>query len=125
MNTQIPEPIVSVVMPAYNCENYISTAIESVLVQDISLELIIINDCSRDNTEKVIESYASNYPQIRYYKNETNLGASGSRNRAIQLAKGKYIAFLDSDDWWEAGKLTKQLQLMEASNSVLCSTART
>lgn len=89
MNTQIPEPIVSVVMPAYNCENYISTAIESVLVQDISLELIIINDCSRDNTEKVIESYASNYPQIRYYKNETNLGASGSRNRAIQLAKGK------------------------------------
>lgn len=125
MNTQIPEPIVSVVMPAYNCENYISTAIESVLVQDISLELIIINDCSRDNTEKVIESYASNYPQIRYYKNETNLGASGSRNRAIQLAKGKYIAFLDSDDWWEAGKLTKQLQLMETSNSVLCSTART
>lgn len=124
MNTHITQPLVSVIMPAYNCEKYISTAIESVLAQQISLELIIINDCSSDETEQVIHRYTSSNPNIRYFKNETNLGASGTRNRAVKLALGKYIAFLDSDDWWEADKLKKQLSLIETRSCVLCSTAR-
>lgn len=118
------EILVSVIIPAYNCEKYISKAIDSVLSQNVPLELIIINDCSSDTTEQIISTYASKYPIIRYYKNESNLGASGSRNRAVKLAHGKYVAFLDSDDWWESNKLQKQLDLIQKTASVMCSTAR-
>lgn len=124
MNTHSSQPIVSVIMPAYNCEKYISTAIESVLSQDIPLELIIINDCSKDGTEQIINRYVSTNSNIRYYNNETNLGASGTRNRAVKLALGEYIAFLDSDDWWETNKLKKQVALIKETGCVLCSTAR-
>ena len=124
MNTNSLNPVVSVIMPAYNCEKYIAKALDSALSQKVPLEIIIINDCSTDNTEQVILQYASKHSEIRYYKNEHNLGASGSRNRAVKLALGTYIAFLDSDDWWEPNKLQKQLQLMENTNTVLCSTAR-
>ena len=124
MNTHANQPVVSVIMPAYNCEKYISTAIESVLAQQVPLELIIINDCSSDGTEQAIHQYTSDNSNIRYYKNETNLGASGTRNRAVKLALGQYIAFLDSDDWWEPDKLKKQLALIEKRGCVLCSTAR-
>lgn len=124
MNAQTNKPLVSVIMPAYNCEKYISTAINSVLAQQVSLELIIINDCSSDGTEQIIQQYAAGNSAIRYYKNDKNLGASGSRNRAVKLSQGKYVAFLDSDDWWESDKLKKQLALIEETNCVLCSTAR-
>ena len=115
--------LVSVIIPAYNCEKYISQAIESALVQDIPLEIIVINDCAKDGTEDVIREYLGD-PRIRYIRNEKNLGVAQTRNRGVRLAKGKYVAFLDSDDWWEPGKLQKQLQLMERENVVLCSTAR-
>ena len=117
-------PLVSVIMPAYNCEKYITKALDSVLIQDIPLEIIVINDCSNDHTEDIILQYAAEHPEICYLKNETNLGASGSRNRAVKLAHGKYVAFLDSDDWWEPDKLKKQLELIEKNDIVLCSTAR-
>lgn len=117
------DPIVSVIMPTYNCSKYICTAIDSVLIQNVPLELIIIDDCSSDNTEQLLLKY-SKYEYIRYYKNENNLGAACSRNRGVKLAKGKYIAFLDSDDYWAADKLSKQLDSIEAKHCVLCSTAR-
>lgn len=116
-------PVVSVIMPAYNCEKFIAKAIESVLVQSVSLELIIINDCSSDGTEEVIRQYSPDQ-RIRYIKNEKNMGVAKTRNRGVNLARGEYIAYLDSDDWWEAGKLKKQLALISKKNTVLCSTGR-
>ena len=123
MPNKLSDILVSVIIPAYNCAPYIAQSIDSALAQKVPMEIIVINDCSTDSTEEEILKYTSN-PTVRYVKNETNLGASGSRNLGVQMAKGKYIAFLDSDDWWELGKLKKQLQLMKETKSVLCSTAR-
>lgn len=114
---------VSVIIPAYNCEKYIGQAIESVLIQEVPLELLIINDCSKDGTEAAVRPYLEN-PVVRYFVNEHNLGAAGSRNRGVELARGKYVAFLDADDWWTPGKLKKQLALAEKERAVLCCTAR-
>lgn len=115
--------LVSVIIPVYNGEKYIRQSIDSALAQQVPMEIIVINDCSKDGTEDVIRQYLDN-PVIRYIKNEKNLGASGSRNRGVRLAKGKYVAFLDADDWWESDKLKKQLELIEKENMVLCCTGR-
>lgn len=117
------DPIVSVIMPAYNCAQFIQKAINSVLIQDVPLELIIINDCSTDDTETVIMKNLPN-STIRYIKNKTNMGVARTRNKGVRYAKGKYVAFLDSDDWWENGKLKKQLELLDKTGMVLCSTGR-
>ena len=81
------EPVVSVIMPAYNCRNVIGQAIASVLVQDVSLELIIIDDASSDNLETLVEQYADE--RIRYVRNSSNLGVAQSRHRGVSLAKGR------------------------------------
>ena len=123
MANEFSDILVSVIIPAYNCAPYIAQSIDSALMQKVPMEIIVINDCSTDDTEAEILKYASN-PTVRYIKNESNLGASGSRNLGVQMAKGKYVAFLDSDDWWEPEKLKKQLHLMKETKSVLCGTAR-
>lgn len=103
--------LVSIIMPAYNTGRYISESIKSVLAQSYSdWELIIVDDCSTDNTDEVVASF--NDPRIRYMKNEKNSGAAVSRNRALREAKGKWIAFLDSDDLWLPEKLEKQISFM-------------
>lgn len=117
------KPLVSVIIPAYNCANYIEKSIESALLQKVPLEIIVINDCSIENLDEVMLKYRDN-PRIRYIHNEKNLGVAMTRNKAVQLAEGAYIAFLDSDDYWAEGKLEKQLDLMEKTGDVLCSTAR-
>ena len=117
------QPIVSVIMPTYNSSKYIETAIHSVLIQDVPFELIIIDDCSTDNTPELLAKYSSN-SNIIYVKNDTNFGAAASRNRGVELAKGKYVAFLDADDYWLPHKLSRQLDSLEAKQRVLCSTAR-
>ena len=89
----------SVIMPVYNGEKYISTAIDSVLAQTCGdWELIVVNDGSKDGTAKVLEAYADN-PQIRII-HQPNGGVSVARNRAMQEATGDYFAFLDADDLW-------------------------
>ena len=104
--------LVSIVMPSYNTGRFIAQSIESVLAQTYPYwELIIVDDCSTDNTDEVIARYLHD-SRIVYLKNETNSGAAVSRNRALQTAKGKWIAFLDSDDLWSAEKLEKQLGFM-------------
>jgi len=104
--------LVSVIMPSYNTAKFIKESIESVLNQTYSnLELIIVDDCSTDNTDEVVCSIADE--RIVYIKNDINSGAAVSRNRAIREAKGKWIAFLDSDDIWQADKLEKQLGFMK------------
>lgn len=115
--------LVSVIIPAYNCAAYIDGAIESALQQDVPLEIIIIDDCSKDNLQSHILRYADN-PQITYVRNERNMGVSASRNRGIAMAKGAYIALLDADDQWVPNKLARQIQLLEETGNVMCSTAR-
>lgn len=118
-----PEPVVSVIIPVYNGERFLSQAVDSALAQQVPLEILVINDCSTDNTERVMERYREN-PAVRYLVNEKNLGAGGSRNRGVKLAKGTYVAFLDADDWWAEGKLKKQLERLEETGMVLCCTGR-
>ena len=117
------EILVSVVMPAYNCAASIGDSIESVLCQDVPLELIVVNDRSPDDLDAAMEKYLTD-ERVVYVTNEQNMGAAMSRNRAMEMARGKYIAFLDSDDIWLPGKLKKQVEILEKSGNVLCCTAR-
>lgn len=106
--------LVSVIMPSYNTARFIKETIQSVLNQTYeNWELIIVDDCSTDNTDEVVASFSDN--RIKYLKNAQNSGAAVSRNRAIKEAKGKWIAFLDSDDMWEADKLEKQINFMKSN----------
>lgn len=104
--------LVSIIMPSYNTGAYISETIDSILAQTYQdWELLIVDDCSTDNTDEVISCYLSDN-RIHYLKNDKNRGAAISRNRALRAAKGKWIAFLDSDDLWKSEKLEKQLAFM-------------
>ncbi|MDO4632273.1 MAG: glycosyltransferase family 2 protein [Eubacteriales bacterium] len=114
---------VSVITPAYRCAGTIRAAIDSALQQAEVLEILVINDCSPDSLDEVMQEYQTE-ERVRYLKNEKNLGAAGSRNRGMQQARGKYIAFLDADDWWEEGKLQKQLALLVFTGAKLSCTAR-
>lgn len=105
--------LVSIIMPSYNTANYIEASIESVRHQTYeNWELIIVDDCSTDSTDEVVTPLLSD-SRIHYLKNEHNSGAAVSRNRALREAKGKWIAFLDSDDTWEPEKITRQLAFMK------------
>ena len=107
--------LVSIVMPSYNTGKFIKKSIESVIDQTYeNWELIIVDDCSDDDTDAVVTSF--NDKRIRYLKNEVTCGAAISRNRALRKARGKWIAFLDSDDLWMPEKLKKQILFMEKNN---------
>lgn len=109
------QELVSVIMPSYNTEQYIEKSIQSVLSQTYSnWELIIVDDCSTDATDHIIKKYLQD-SRIKYFKNEKNLGAAFSRNYALRKAKGRWIAFLDSDDIWISEKIEKQLNFMESN----------
>ena len=109
-------PIVSVVMPAHNAGRYIVSAVESVLRQGIrSIELIVVDDMSTDNTVELIRLCAQRDPRVRIIRNESNVGAAASRNRGIETAEGAWIAFIDSDDIWREDKL--ELQLLRAEET--------
>lgn len=104
--------LVSIIMPSYNTGKFIAESIKSVLAQTYQdFELIIVDDCSTDDTEEVVKNFDD--PRIIFIKNETNSGAAVSRNRALREAKGKWIAFLDSDDLWMPQKLELQLNFMK------------
>ena len=106
---------VSIIMPSYNTGRFLKETVESVLGQSYSdWELIIVDDCSTDNTDQVVESFKDE--RIRYLKNEKNSGAAVSRNRALREATGRWVAFLDSDDLWEQDKLEKQIRFMEGNS---------
>ena len=103
--------LVSIIMPNYNCAKYLPDTINSVLNQTYqNWELIFVDDCSTDNSLEIIKGY--NDPRIRVFQNEKNSGAAISRNYALREAKGRWMAFLDSDDLWEHEKLEKQLAFM-------------
>lgn len=109
--------LVSIIMPSYNTGKFIAETINSVLAQTYEQwEIIIVDDCSTDNTDEVVTPFLGDN-RIKYFKNEKNSGAAISRNRALREAKGKWIAFLDSDDLWEPEKLAKQIAFMENNNA--------
>lgn len=106
-----PVPTVSVVIPAYNSAWCVHKAVDSVLVQDFrDFEIIVVNDGSTDDTDAVLSSYGSAISVI----NQPNGGMSNARNAGIHAARGEFIAFLDSDDWWLPKKLGRQVELLRA-----------
>lgn len=110
--------LVSVIMPAYNCEKFIKDAISSVLAQSYkNIELIVIDDGSKDTTVNIIEQLSQQDSRIRFLKNDKNLGVSETRNKGISLATGEWVAFLDSDDIWENNKLEKQFNKVSSTGA--------
>lgn len=116
--------LVSIITPMYNSEKFIETTIRSVISQTYKeWELLIVDDCSTDNSAKIVEKYTDKDTRIRYIKAETNQGVSHARNIAINNAKGQYIAFLDSDDAWCEKKLETQVKFMKENNSIITFTS--
>lgn len=106
--------LVSIIMPTYNCADFIGESIKSVLYQTYkNWELIISDDCSKDNTEDIVNEFIKIDNRIKYYKLKENSGAAIARNLAVDKAKGEFIAFLDSDDLWTNDKLEKQINWMK------------
>lgn len=109
----VDEKLVSIITPTYNCAEFIAATINSVLAQTYkNWEMIIVDDCSSDNTSAIVEKYTKSDSRIRYHVLETNSGAAVARTTAMQLATGSYMAFLDSDDIWHPQKLEKQMNWM-------------
>ena len=109
-------PKLSVVIPVYNGAKFISDALDSIFSQHYeNIEVIVVDDCSTDNTIEVLQSYPQS---IKIIRNKINSGASHSRNQGIKNAEGEYIAFLDADDVWSKNKLSRQITAMIANPSV-------
>ena len=120
------EALVSIIMPAYNCEDFIGIALDSVIAQTYkNWELIVVDDCSTDRTGEIVQTRMSVDPRIRYHKLDVNSGAAIARNKAVDKAKGKYMAFLDSDDIWFPEKLDKQISFMKQNGYTFTCTSYT
>ena len=103
-------PKVSVILPVYNSEKFVAQAIKGVLRQSfLDWELLVVNDGSTDNTEKIVKDWQKKDKRIRYIKHQRNRGLSAARNTGTKFAKGKYIAFLDADDVWLPKKIEIQI----------------
>ena len=109
----LKQPLISIVMPVYNAEKFLSQSIESVLKQTYTnFELIIIDDYSTDNSAKIIKELLKSDRRIKLVSNEQNCGVAYTRNRGIEYANGDWVAFIDSDDMWQKDKLKKQVELL-------------
>lgn len=107
----------SIIIPVYNCEKYISKCLESVCEQEFQgLQVICINDSSQDNSLQILNEYAQKYDFIEVYSNKYNLGLATTRNRGIKLAKGKFIMFLDADDYIYENALKRIIEIADNSN---------
>ena len=105
--------LVTVVIPVYNSEKYISKTIYSVINQSYQdIEIIVVDDCSTDGSLEIVKQLKSEYPIIRVIAFEENLGVAHARNKGIDVAKGQFIAFIDADDLWKPDKLEKQVSFM-------------
>lgn len=120
IDTQGAAPLVSVIMPAYNAQEYIEKAIRSVLDQTVAdLELLVLDDGSTDNTCEIVEALSAQDSRIVLIRNERNLGVARTRNRGLEQFQGRYVAFLDSDDVWHPEKLETQLARMQETGAYL------
>lgn len=112
---------VSVITPVYNAARFIVGTVESAVSQTYQdIEIILVDDCSKDNSAEIIAELQKRYPNIVYHRQEINQGAGVARNKALELATGRYVAFLDSDDLWLPEKIEKQLSLMKEKNCPFC-----
>jgi len=108
------EALVSIITPTYNSEKFIAETITSVQNQTYSnWEMVIVDDCSTDQTESIVLQFAASDNRIKFYKLHKNAGAGVARNQAVSMAAGTYIAFLDSDDLWKPEKLQKQIDFLQ------------
>lgn len=111
---------VSIITPAYNASEFIVETIRSVQNQTLSSwELLVVDDCSVDNTVEIVEGLAQKDLRIKLIKAASNGGVARARNLGLERAKGEFIAFLDSDDLWLSDKLEKQVRFMEENNLLL------
>jgi len=120
------KPLVTVLVPAYNHEDFVEQTIESIVNQTygyINIELIVIDDCSKDDTANILQVLSKKY-KFALFKNELNLGVVNNLNSLLRIAKGKYIASCASDDYWSANKLEEQVKAMESLSDdiVVCHT---
>lgn len=107
------EELISIITPVYKCEKLISSTLECVLNQTYkNWEIILVDDCSPDNSAKVIKEFVEKDNRIKYYKLDKNSGAAIARNKALSESRGRFIAYLDSDDLWKPDKLEKQVNYM-------------
>lgn len=107
------EPLVSIIMPLYETEKYLQETIDSVLNQSYkNWELIIVDDYSKDQSFVIASKNSESDSRIKAFQQGKNKGAAAARNRAVDIAKGEYLAFLDSDDIWSSNKLEKQIDFM-------------
>lgn len=117
-------PLVSVIMPAYNAEPFIEEAIASVIAQTVAdWELIVIDDCSTDDTVQIVSAFVRQDPRIQLLTNASNMGVAKTRNRGLELCRGQYVALLDSDDYWKPRFLEKMLERAEQTGAdiIYCS----
>ena len=116
--------LVSVIMPAYNCEEFIADSIQSIQNQTYeNWELLIADDCSTDHTREKVKEFEKKDSRVRLIQLEKNEGAAVARNAAIKIAQGDYLAFLDSDDLWKKEKLELQLAFMEKNHYLFTCTS--
>ncbi|MDU9051873.1 MAG: glycosyltransferase family A protein, partial [Clostridioides difficile] len=107
------EPLVSIITPVYNSEEFLSETIKSIQNQTYkNWQLLLVDDCSKDNSSEIIKSFRKEDARIKYIKLEKNSGAAVSRNVGIKNAEGRFIAFVDSDDLWDSRKLEIQIEYM-------------
>lgn len=117
-------PVVSVIIPVYNGEKFIGETIESVQSQSIDdLEILVVDDCSVDNTAAIVGSYVDSDPRVVFFRLTRNEGVAAARNQALKMARGRYIAYLDSDDLWLPNKLERQIAFLEEKGEGACFTS--
>lgn len=121
MEKQYIDNLVSVITPVYNAEKFLGRMLDSVLSQTYqNIEIVLVDDCSKDHSAEIIEEYEKKCADIVYHLQEKNMGAGYARNKALELAKGRYVAFLDSDDVWMPDKIERQMKLMKDTNTPFC-----
>lgn len=111
------QSLVSIITPMYNAKKYIAQTIKSVQNQTYSSwEMIIMDDCSTDESAAIVQEMAQKDDRIHYYCNDVNCGVAATRNHAMDKANGRYLAFLDSDDLWVEDKLERQMSVLKNKN---------
>ncbi|MET0581911.1 MAG: glycosyltransferase family 2 protein [Pseudoxanthomonas sp.] len=114
------QPLVSVIMPVFNAERTLRKSVESVLRQTLpNLELVLVDDCSRDGSLSMMREYADQDPRVKIVAQAANAGVAEARNAGLRAASGSHVAFLDSDDWWDPRKLELQLAQMQESGALV------
>lgn len=120
----VDSPSVSIVIPLYNCEKFLAEALDSIIAQTLSdWEAILVDDCSADKSANIAQLYVGQDKRFRLFRQPENRGAAMARNKALSEARGRFIAYLDSDDYWLPEKLERQVAFMEKHGYGACFTS--